>query len=434
MPLSLSGAGTAAGLLIGAWFALLCRRNLPQAVVALVLLAWVPFIHVLPLAGDRITQYLLLAQLLPTILIGVWWLGGVGRPRPPILPSAVNAPLALMVVVSVVSLLWSLGGADPNVPAQNIKIAVSVGQVLLVVWPVGIYVVVANARLDTETLQKIVRLVVLMAIPAVCLPFLPAEWRPYVAWSVLLRPRGLAALHRGVVRDTLPGKVARMLGAGPVAARLRPRHRKGLLVRDDRRRGRRRGVSEGTPHAAGRGRHAGRRCTGSGPPPRSRSFRGRCRSLLDVERHQQSWGGRAGRVALAIDTLSVWVRHPLFGVGPGNSWPYMHRYSVIDTPHNQYFNVLLELGVAGLCCLLWFIVAALKSGLRVYTSMPEGFHRTLMVGWLGYFAGMTVSALTGDFIFHSIRNGGLEMFTGYYLQWILLGMVVRADALERGAQ
>ena len=156
--------------------------------------------------------------------------------------------------------------------------------------------------------------------------------------------------------------------------------------------------------------------------------------LIDVERQQQSWGGRAGRIALAADTLAIWVRHPIFGVGPGNSWPYMHRYSVIDTPHNQYLNLLLEVGVVGLACFLWFIVGALRTGFQALKRVRDDFHRTLIIGWLGYFCGMVVSGLTGDFIFHSIRNGGLEMFTGYYLQWVFLGMVVSAADIERRAE
>jgi O-antigen ligase len=430
MPLSL---GTAAGLLIGAWFALLCRRNLPQAVVALVLLAWVPFIRVLPLEGERITQHLLLAQLLPTILIGVWWLGGIGRPRPPILPSALNAPLALLIAASVVSLVWNLGGADPNVPTENIKFAVSVGQVLLIVWPVGIYLVVANARLDTGTMQKIVRLVVLMALPAVCLPAVPAAWRPYLEWSVYF---ALVASPFCVAASFETRSRAKWLGCWVLA--LSPLVY-GLVIGKAF-------LYVTTTVAVGIVVYLKERRTlliamvmlaglyGLWAAVSGSFVPWPLEGLLDVERRQQSWGGRAGRVALAFDTLSVWARHPLFGVGPGNSWPYMHRYSVIDTPHNQYLNLLLELGVAGLCCAVWFIVAAVKMGLRAYASMPEGFHRTLTIGWLGYFGGMVVSALTGDFIFHSIRNGGLEMFTGYYLQWVLLGMVVRADALERGAQ
>ena len=47
------------------------------------------------------------------------------------------------------------------------------------------------------------------------------------------------------------------------------------------------------------------------------------------------------------------------------------------------------------------------------------------------FAGLVVGGVTGDFMIHSIRNGGLELFSGYYLQWVLLGGVVAVDRLER---
>jgi O-antigen ligase len=153
--------------------------------------------------------------------------------------------------------------------------------------------------------------------------------------------------------------------------------------------------------------------------------------LVKLEERQQSWGGRAGRLALATDAIAIWSRDPVFGVGPGNSWPYMHRYSVIDTPHNQYLNILLELGIVGLACFLWFVGGALKTGLDLLKLPLAPFHRTLVIGWFGLFVGMAVSGLTGDFIFHSIRNGGLEMFTGFYLQWVLLGLAASVIGIER---
>ena len=54
-----------------------------------------------------------------------------------------------------------------------------------------------------------------------------------------------------------------------------------------------------------------------------------------------------------------------------------------------------------------------------------------MLGWLGAFAGMVVGGITGDFMIHSIRNGGLELFSGYYLQWVLLGGLVAVARLEQ---
>jgi hypothetical protein len=80
---------------------------------------------------------------------------------------------------------------------------------------------------------------------------------------------------------------------------------------------------------------------------------------------------------------------------------------------------------------LWFIAGVLKAGVDLMRDTRVEFHRTLVIGWMGLFSGMVVSGLTGDFIFHSIRNGGLEMFSGYYLQWILLGMVVAVAEIER---
>jgi hypothetical protein len=43
---------------------------------------------------------------------------------------------------------------------------------------------------------------------------------------------------------------------------------------------------------------------------------------------------------------------------------------------------------------------------------------------------MVVGSLTGDFMVHSVRNGGLELFSGYYLQWVLLGALVSVARFE----
>ena len=42
--------------------------------------------------------------------------------------------------------------------------------------------------------------------------------------------------------------------------------------------------------------------------------------------------------------------------------------------------------------------------------------------------------LLGDFMIPSIRNDGLGLFALFYVQWILLGLMVSIGALERGQQ
>lgn len=430
MPLSSSAIGTAVGLAIAAGFALLCRRDMRRAVVVFAAIGWVMFIRMFELQGSRITQSLLLVEVLPTVMIAVWWLGRIRPPREPLVPSPVNHPLLLMIPVAFLSLVWNLGGADPNVPAQHVKLAVSVGQVLLIAWPVGLYFVTANAVRDVGTMETIMKLVVVMALPSLLLPLLPGPWRTYVGWSVYfclvaspycfalsfetpspLKKFGLwlVAILPIVYGVSIGKAFLYLTGVTALAVVAALKGRRVLLA--------------AVPIAAG-GYVLLVAATGSYLP-------GPLQALVDIEVQQQSWGGRAGRLALAADTLAIWARHPLFGVGPGNSWPYMHRYSVIDTPHNQYLNLLLELGIAGIVCFAWFIVAAFRAGIDTLRRASSGFRRNLVIAWFALFSGMVVSGLTGDFIFHSIRNGGLEMFSGYYLQWVFLGMVASLAELER---
>jgi O-antigen ligase len=108
----------------------------------------------------------------------------------------------------------------------------------------------------------------------------------------------------------------------------------------------------------------------------------------------------------------------------------MHTYSGLDTPHNQYSNVLLELGITGFACLLAFVVGAFKTGLRLLQISQVAYHRHFIIGWLGLFAGLVASAFTGDVMLPSIRNSGLWTFTAAYLQWILLGLMVSLARIE----
>jgi hypothetical protein len=109
----------------------------------------------------------------------------------------------------------------------------------------------------------------------------------------------------------------------------------------------------------------------------------------------------------------------------------MLQRSPIGTPHNQYLNILVEFGILGLAAWLVFLAAAWRAGLRIYKNATHPVHRTFALGWLGMFAGMVAGGVTGDFMVHSIRNGGIELFSGYYLQWILLGGLVAIPAIER---
>jgi O-antigen ligase len=148
------------------------------------------------------------------------------------------------------------------------------------------------------------------------------------------------------------------------------------------------------------------------------------RGLVSSEISQQSLGGRGGRERLAMDAIQIWRGHKVFGVGPGNMWPYMHRYSTLDTSHNQFTNILLELGIVGLGLVGAFGYAAVTMGLRLTRQVAGNFERQVVTGWLGLLVGLFVGGITGDVIFPSVRNAGLATFAWAYPQWIVLGLVV----------
>jgi O-antigen ligase len=155
------------------------------------------------------------------------------------------------------------------------------------------------------------------------------------------------------------------------------------------------------------------------------------RHLVHEEEQQQSLGGTGGRDRLILDGLGIWSRAPVLGVGPGNNYPYMLRYSAIGTAHNQYVNILMELGAVGLACFVVFLCQALRLGLRLWRTARVPSHRKLVLAWLGIFGGFLIGGFFGDFMLPSIRNSGLELFAEFYVQWIVLGLIVSASAIER---
>lgn len=422
---------TVAGLALGGLFALVCLRSLSRGVQWYVALAWIPVFQVATLSGSEFRTGLMQVEWLATILIAVWLL----RQRPghanPIVATRFNGPLLWLIPLSAASLVAGFLGLDPLIDASHVKLPVSVGQVALFAWPIGVYLVVASSLATTDSIRRTVDVMTLLAIPAVALPFLPARWRPYAEWSVYfalavspfcfassLRGRSLAMragllavaaapIVYGAVRGKALWYVAGLAGWAVVAA-LRARRALVVLV----------------PLAVGLYLLAFVPLTGSWIP-------GRLQGFVAEETAQQSLGGRAGRYALAVDAIKIWSHYPLFGVGPGNNYPYMIHYSVIGTAHGQYMNILLELGLVGLGCYLAFVAAALRTGLELLKSVRNEYHELIVLGWLGLFAGLAVvGGLLGDFTLPSIRNDGLHTLSWYYQQWVWLGLLAAVKRIE----
>ena len=320
---------------------------------------------------------------------------------------------------------------DPTIPLTHMKLSVALGQIVIWLWACGLFLVVANTADDPVTIRRICRVILWLAAPSILLPFVPVRALPFLDWTMVfaLTAASLAAAQFFDTKSMLRRSGLALLVIAPLAFGLATDKAFFYVYV----------VVSTLVIVALRARAAlvplvmlslalylfvSAAVTDSVVP----SF---VTSLIRTETAQQSLGGRGGRGQLIMDGLGIWSRYPIAGVGPGNNYPYMLRYSSLGTSHNQYVNLLMELGLIGFACFAVFAVRAALFGWRLWRRACDPFHRQLALAWLGSFAAMLVGGFFGDFMLPSVRNGGIELFGLYYVQWIVLGLIVAATSLER---
>jgi O-antigen ligase len=417
-----------AALLVTLIFVVVALQRPSRAVLAYAVLgAAPPLLQLGAFSGRTISQGLLLAEALATVLFGAWL---SQRKSAGLLRTSFDGPLLVFVGVCAASMAGILLLPDHRIEG-SMSLAVSFGQLLLVLWPVGVYLAAAEFLTDTSQLRWLQRVMIALAALQFAVLFAPITWRPYVGWvttfGLFASPFALAATF---ATTSVPARIF------CVAITVLPFAQ---------------GVQGGKAFLYGyvatsalvvlwlRASRLAAALAGTGLVVMlmaivifgEEALLLPLEMLLNKERSQMSFGGNSGRGALAAAALSIWQQAPILGVGPGNSYIYMLQRSPIGTPHNQYLNILVEFGILGLAAWLAFLVAAWRTGLRIYQTATHPVHRTFALGWLGMFAGMVAGGVTGDFMVHSIRNGGIELFSGYYLQWVLLGGLVAIPAIER---
>jgi len=425
-------AETIAGVCLAFAFGIVALTAARRALYVLAVVGALQLFQAFVFAGSRIQQGLFPIEVMASVAALLVALRVFGGERL-YLAREIDRPFFALLAIAALSLVVNLFWVDPAINVAHVKTMVSVGQIALIVWPLATYHFVARTLDSEQTARRVLLAVTFLAIPSLAIPFASDEIRRVFRWSVYF---GLAAapfcfaqvfdvrsrlLRLGLLTLAIvPAINGIFIGKTFLYAYVAVFMTAIGLIRVPRL-----VIAAGTI-AAGLYFAVYVPISGSFLP-------GSVQGLVKLEEKQGSWGGRSGRVALAVDALTIWKDHPVLGVGPGNSWPYMHHYSVIDTPHNQYLNVLLELGVGGLLMFLLLLAGCLRTGWRLYQTSRSVFAKQFALGWLGYFAGMTLGGLTGDFVLHSIRNGGLELFTGFYFQWIMLGLLVGLTRLERAA-
>ena len=124
---------------------------------------------------------------------------------------------------------------------------------------------------------------------------------------------------------------------------------------------------------------------------------------------------------------------PILGLGPSNYHFYtplfpIMGYSVQFNSHNNYVDIVAQIGFLGLAAFLWFLWETGRLGWRLRSIAPEGFERAYVYGAIGGLAGMIAAGMFGDWVIPFVYNIGYNGSRASLLGWLFLGGLI---VLER---
>ena len=133
------------------------------------------------------------------------------------------------------------------------------------------------------------------------------------------------------------------------------------------------------------------------------------------------------RINIWQDAFVIWQHSPYLGVGAGNFQFFDLTYGtdIAGMAHNQFLEVLAEMGVQGLVCLLVTIAMIGRAALLRFRHATSDTGKALALAYLGYFAALLFAAFfTDSFVPSTASGGGTAAFIGASYLWIFLGLVL----------
>lgn len=137
------------------------------------------------------------------------------------------------------------------------------------------------------------------------------------------------------------------------------------------------------------------------------------------------------RIDAWLILLDIARANPILGFGPANYYFYTPLYTIRGyyslsfNSHNQYVDLLLQTGILGLLCYLWFFGRVAHIGWRLRKRVPgEGFAEAYVYGVLGGLVATLVAGMLGDWVLPFIYNVSLVGLRSSILGWVFLGGLV----------
>ena len=126
--------------------------------------------------------------------------------------------------------------------------------------------------------------------------------------------------------------------------------------------------------------------------------------------------------------------NPIFGFGPSNYYAYTPLFPILGyrvnfNSHNNYIDLLAQVGFLGLFAFGWFAWRSVRYVNAVQGRMPEGFERSYAVAAFAGWTATLVAGMLGDWFLPFVYNLGFVGTRSSLLAWLFVGSIVALDRL-----
>lgn len=166
-------------------------------------------------------------------------------------------------------------------------------------------------------------------------------------------------------------------------------------------------------------------------------------ALLGLALGLVAFGAKIAGQLLASDQYSASTRseawsligeiikvNPFLGLGPANYYWYTPLlrirgyYGIQFNSHNQYVDLIAQIGLIGLAVFAWFVWEIGRFGWRLRNVAAEGFAQGYVNGVLAGLAGSLVAGMLGDWILPFVYNVGFYGLRASLFTFLFLGGLI----------
>jgi O-antigen ligase len=135
------------------------------------------------------------------------------------------------------------------------------------------------------------------------------------------------------------------------------------------------------------------------------------------------------QVAWQIILGQVVKANPIIGLGPANYYHYTPLFPILGwyvrfNSHNQYVDIIAQVGLVGMAIFVWLMAAIALVGFRVKRAASDGFSRAYAGACLAGLAGSLAAGWLADWFLPFVYNIGLAGMRASLLGWLFLGGLV----------